>query len=129
MPRVVHFEIHATNPEKVIAFYTELFGWTINSWGGPSEYWMIQTGEGGAHGIDGGLLRRRGPAPQDGQCVNAYVCTIDVPDVDAFQKKAESLGAAVVVPKMTIPGIGWLVYCKDTDGNIFGMMQMSPAAA
>jgi predicted enzyme related to lactoylglutathione lyase len=24
---------------------------------------------------------------------------------------------------MPIPGVGWLVYCKDTEGNIFGMMQ------
>ena len=26
MPRVVHFEIHAENPERAIAFYQSLFG-------------------------------------------------------------------------------------------------------
>jgi predicted enzyme related to lactoylglutathione lyase len=30
---------------------------------------------------------------------------------------------------MPIPGMGWLAYVKDTEGNIFGMMQSDPAAA
>jgi hypothetical protein len=29
---------------------------------------------------------------------------------------------------MPIPGVGWLAYAKDTEGNIFGMMQRDPAA-
>ena len=29
MPRVVHFEIHATEPELLIAFYSGLLGWTF----------------------------------------------------------------------------------------------------
>ena len=27
-----------------------------------------------------------------------------------------------------IPGVGWLAYAKDTEGNIFGMMQNDPSA-
>ena len=27
-----------------------------------------------------------------------------------------------------IPGVGWLAYCKDTEGHIFGMMQNDPSA-
>ena len=42
---------------------------------------------------------------------------------------AEANGATVVVPKMPVPGVGWLVYCKDTEGNIFGMMQADTNAA
>ena len=52
-----------------------------------------------------------------------------VPDVDQFTQKALAAGATVVVPKMPIPGIGWLVYCKDTEGNILGMMQNDSNAA
>jgi predicted enzyme related to lactoylglutathione lyase len=29
---------------------------------------------------------------------------------------------------MPIPGLGWLAYYKDTEGNIFGMMQPDPNA-
>jgi predicted enzyme related to lactoylglutathione lyase len=33
-------------------------------------------------------------------------------------------GGTIVVPKMAIPTVGWLTYGHDTEGNIFGMMQM-----
>jgi predicted enzyme related to lactoylglutathione lyase len=35
----------------------------------------------------------------------------------------------VAVPKMPVPGIGWLAYVRDPDGNIFGMMQADANAA
>lgn len=63
MPRPVHFEIHAENPQRAIDFYTKLFGWQFSQWGGES-YWLVKTGEQGTPGIDGGLLPRRGPRPR-----------------------------------------------------------------
>ena len=39
-----------------------------------------------------------------------------------------ALGGTVALPKMAIPGIGWLGYFKDTEGNIFGAMQADPGA-
>lgn len=126
MPRVVHFEIHAGDPERAVNFYQKLFGWNFQKWEGPMEYWMVMTGPDDQPGINGGLLRRQGEI--DGQAVIAYVCTVDVADVDASLKAALDNGATVAVPKMAIPGVGWLVYCKDTEGNIFGMMQNDPNA-
>ncbi len=35
----------------------------------------------------------------------------------------------VALPKMAVPGVGWLAYCKDTEGNIFGFMQSDETAA
>ena len=127
MNRVVHFEIHAENPESAIQFYQEVFGWKFQSWGGPVEYWMIDTGDHEAPGINGGLVRRRGTI--DGETVIAYVCTIEVESIDQTVKAVGKNGGQVVLPKMPIPGVGWLVYCKDNQGNIFGMMQNDPKAA
>ena len=121
MPRVVHFEIHAGDPDRAVNFYKTLFGWNFQKWEGPMEYWMVITGPDDQPGINGGLLRRQGEI--DGQAVIAYVCTVDVSDVDASLQTALANGASVALPKMAIPGVGWLVYCKDTEGNIFGMMQ------
>jgi uncharacterized protein len=121
MPRVVHFEIHAAEPERAANFYKTLFDWEFQKWEGPMDYWMVITGPNEQPGINGGMVRRQGEI--DGQAVIAYVCTVDVADVDASTNTATSNGAQVVVPKMPIPGVGWLVYCKDTEGNIFGMMQ------
>ncbi len=129
MPRVVHFEIHATNPEALVSFYTELFGWTFQKWEGPADYWMIRTGSAEERGIDGGLLRRPGEAPDATPAVNAYVCTVDVASVEDSITRAKELGATIAVPKMAVPGVGWLGYAKDLDGNLFGMMQADPNAA
>ena len=126
MPRVVHFEIHAAEPARAISFYQKLFDWQFQSWEGPMEYWLVITGPDGQPGINGGLMRRQGEI--DGQAVIAYVCTVDVSSVDESIKTAEEIGGQVVVPKMPVPGIGWLVYCKDTEGNIFGMMEANPEA-
>jgi predicted enzyme related to lactoylglutathione lyase len=126
MPRVIHFEIHAGDPDRAVKFYESLFGWTFQKWEGPMDYWLVTTGPDSQPGINGGLLRRQGEI--DGQAVIAYVCTIDVENIDASIAKAQSLGSQVVVPKMPIPGMGWLVYFKDTEGNIFGMMQADPEA-
>jgi predicted enzyme related to lactoylglutathione lyase len=126
MPRVVHFEIHASKPERAVTFYEKVFGWTFQKWEGPMEYWLIVTGPDDKPGINGGLVRRRGEI--DGQAVIAYVCTVDVEDVGKSTATVEQHGGSIAVPKMPIPGMGWLVYCKDTEGNIFGMMQADPNA-
>lgn len=128
MPRVVHFEIHGSDPERLVAFYSDLFAWQITKWDGPMDYWLVGTGS-GVPGIDGAILRRQGAAPATGQAVNAYVCTVDVEDLDATLARAGRLGAEVAVPRMTVPGIGWLAYIRDPDENILGLMQSDPTAA
>lgn len=132
--RVVHFEMHATEPERLIAFYAALFGWSFVAWGPPGSYWLIRTApdaETGLEppGIDGGLVPRRGEKAVDGQAVNAFVCTVQVADVAAVMTDALSAGATVAVPRMAIPGVGWLGYIKDPDGNIVGVMQNDASAA
>ncbi len=126
MPRVVHFEIQAGDPARAISFYENVFNWSFQKWDGPMPYWLVTTGPDGQPGINGGLLPRQGEV--DGQAVIAYVCTVDVESVDDSVATVEKNGGQVVVPKMPIPGMGWLVYCKDTERNIFGMMQGDPEA-
>jgi hypothetical protein len=126
MGRVVHFEIHAGDPERAIAFYARLFGWKFQHI--PQlDYWLIAAGEG--EGINGGLTRRRGPAPQEGQPVNSFVSTIEVENVDAAVEAALSAGGRLALAKMAVPGVGWAAYVTDTEGNILGLYKADPAAA
>jgi len=74
------------------------------------------------------LNRRRGSTPLEGQAVNAFVCTVQVTSVDEFFSKALSLGASAAIPKMPIPGVGWLAYIKDPDNHLIGLMQPDAAA-
>ena len=76
MARVVHFEIHADDPERAIDFYESALGWEFTKWDGPGEYWLIKTGSQDEPGINGGLMRRQGPL--SGDEVNAFVCTVQV---------------------------------------------------
>ena len=122
MSRVVHFEIHADDLPRAARFYTDLFGWTISKWDGPVEYWMIFTGPDGTPGINGGLIPRRHPRGE-ADAVIAFVCTVNVDNLDASLARGLELGATVALPKMPVPGVGWLAYLKDTEGNVFGMMQ------
>jgi len=120
MNRPIHFEIPAEDPQRAIAFYEKVFGWKFTPWGGAAEYWTIRTGD-SQPGIDGGLMRRRDPAQP---CAN----TMDVEDLDASSVVIEGAGGQCVLPKMPIPGIGWLAYFKDTEGHIFCVMQADAPA-
>ncbi len=121
--RPAHFEIHATNPEALVTFYTDIFGWEFKKWeGGQFEYWMIMTGgTNEAGGINGGLTRRKDASPAIGQSVNAFVCTIVIDNFDEYAKKIQAAGGAVALPKMAIAGMAWQGYFHDTDGNLFGL--------
>jgi uncharacterized protein len=121
MPRPVHFEIPAENPQRAIDFYTKVFGWKFSKWDGPMDYWIITTGQTPEPGIDGGLMPRRDP---NQPCVN----TIGVTNLDESVATVLASGGQIALPKMPVPGVGWLAYCKDTEGHIFGMMQNDPSA-
>ena len=126
MSRVIHFEIHADNPQRAVDFYQHIFDWQINKWEGPADYWLITTGPDDEPGINGAIVQR--PQPIFDNAANAYVCTVDVPSVDDAIAKIISRGGTIELPKMAVPHIGWLAYAKDTEGNIFGVMQSDHSA-
>ena len=121
MNRPVHFEFPAANPERAAAFYSAVFGWKFNKWGeNEPAYWLISTGEG--RGIDGGMMGQQFPGH------TGTTNTMEVENVDAMAAAVEKNGGKIILSKMAVPGIGWLVYCNDTEGNAFGMMQMDANA-
>lgn len=116
MSRVIHFEIPAAEPERAAAFYKQVFGWSIEKWPGPMEYWMVTTGADGAPGINGGLLKKQAPT-------TATTNTIGVDSVEKAIVAVKSAGGKLVMPKTPIPTIGYFAYLEDTEGNLFGVLQ------
>jgi len=49
-------------------------------------------------------------------------------DVDAIAKAVEANGGKVIMPKVTIPTVGRLVFFQDTEGNVAGAMHYDPNA-
>ncbi|HWA31215.1 MAG TPA: VOC family protein [Rhizomicrobium sp.] len=125
MPRPVHFEIHASDPEKLAGFYRKVFDWKVQHLP-QMDYWLIDTGPG--EGINGGMVKRAGPRAPDGAPVNSFVVTIGVPAIDVYLKRVFEAGATEAVPKMAIPGVGWQAYVKDPDGNIIGLHEADTKA-
>ena len=124
---VVHFEIHAAEPQRLIDFYSTLLGWTFTRFG-EVDYWVIGTGEGSIEqgsaglGINGGLVKRLGQSPAIGGPVAGANLVVGVDDVDATFNRGIELGGVGALPPDDMPGVGRVGYLIDPDGNIFGFI-------
>jgi predicted enzyme related to lactoylglutathione lyase len=128
MPTIVHFEIPTDDVERSKKFYSDLFGWNIEKV--PSEklpegveYWGITTKDHeGKTAVNGGMMKRM-KAEQQG--ILNYV---DVKSVEESSTKAQHLGGKVIMPKMAVPGMGYMAVCLDTENNTFGLWQSDTSA-
>lgn len=120
MSRIVHFDITSKEPQKTVDFFTKVFGWKFDDWGGPYEYWLITTGPDNKPGIDGGL--------SNGDPLDIVVNTIGVESIDKTMKNIEANGGKIIQQKGPIPGVGWYAAFQGPDGNKFGIMQDDPNA-
>lgn len=121
MNRFVHFELATDHLEKTVQFYRNVFGWQIQKWEGPVDYWLVTTGDESTPGINGGLMPT---SPEFRGTIN----TLGVEDIDAALAKVQMHGGEVVLPKDTIPGVGYQAYIKDNTGIIIGLHQADPSA-
>lgn len=100
MPRISYLDFSAEDPERAVNFYSKIFGWQINKWDGPMEFWEIKTGEPNELGIDGGLSKR----DRIGQWTTPF---INVSSVEQYIAKIEAGGGRIIQPKAGILGIGY----------------------
>ena len=122
MPRVVHFEIYTEDPDAVRPFYEKVFDWKFKKFDGPFEYWVVTTGDDSDPGINGGLTRpRTGQAP-------GTLNTVAVSSLNEALDNIKRHGGNICVPKMAIPGVGWLAYAQDPADNVFGVLEPDQAA-
>jgi uncharacterized protein len=64
--------------------------------------------------------------------LDAYESTINTFDVDNLEESARKIaeaGGEVLAPKIAIPGVGFIQYCQDTEGNTFGILQYDESAS
>jgi uncharacterized protein len=112
--RVIHFEIVGKDQVALQRYYSDLFGWTLDT-SSPGGYGMTDPD---ATGVVVGI----GSTP-DGSVghVTGYV-TVD--DINATLDKAKSLGGSVVMPRFSPDGNAWLALVADPDGHIVGLTEM-----
>jgi predicted enzyme related to lactoylglutathione lyase len=119
MPKVIHFEISAKDAERAVKFYQRVFGWQVNKYG-PMEYWLVKAGEDKEIGINGAI--------SGVSSFKGTINTISVPSYEEAVKKIAETGGKILSPKTAVPGVGYMSYCRDTEGNVFGIMQTDPNA-
>ncbi len=119
MPKVIHFEIAAKDTKRAVKFYKKVFGWQVNTYG-PMDYWLVKAGDETEIGINGAISGE--------SSFKGTVNTISVASYEEAAKKVAEAGGKILTPKTAVPGIGYMSYCKDTEGNVFGIMQTDPDA-
>ena len=117
---VVHFEVIGKDAKKLQNFYSKLFDWQINA-DNPMNYGLVNAAgngtEVGKGSIGGGVAAAEKGMPG---YVTFYV---QVPDLAAALKKAESMGGKTVVPPTEIPNMVTFALFKDPEGNMIGLVK------
>lgn len=109
---VLQFQILSTSPEETAHFYSSLFGWTIDA-NNPLGYRQIDTGS--KDGIQGGIW----PAPL--QSPNFVQLFIGADNVKALVKRAEGLGARLIIPPTVLPEGDEMAVLHDPQGMSFAI--------
>lgn len=110
---VAFFEIVSNDAPKLQTFYTDLFGWQVQT--DDDGYGLVDTGA-GEHAVGGGI----GPSMAPGDTgVKIYVTT---PALDDTIARAQELGSTVYLKPMNLPGgYGRIAVVSDPDGNPVGL--------
>ena len=126
--RIVHFEIEAADRERAKNFYSQAFGWQMQQMGEDmGNYVVVVTGDPKEPGgINGGIFVSPPGAAKE---LNAYSCVVGVENIDQAMAKVRSAGGQVLGDKQDIPTVGIYARCKDTEGNIFTMLQPAPGSS
>lgn len=110
-----HFAINCDDVDRARTFYENVFGWKFQPWGPPG---FFNTGDAG---VMAALQPRRELVP--GLRMSGFECSFGVADIDAAIAAVEQAGGKIVMPKVTIPTVGTLIFFQDPEGNVAGAMQ------
>jgi predicted enzyme related to lactoylglutathione lyase len=114
----VHVELNTTDMANAKSFYGKLFEWTLEDTkmgeNGDLDYTMIKVGK----GTGGGMMKQLIPGAG-----SAWLPYVEVADIKASTKKAQSLGAKVMKDVSEIKDMGWLSIIVDPTGAMLGLWQ------
>jgi predicted enzyme related to lactoylglutathione lyase len=126
--RVVHFEVPFEDQDRAGSFYTEVFGWQLQTMPEMS-YVMVTTGPTAPQGggpeepgfINGGMLARNAP-------IGGPVLVIEVEGIDEALAQVEDRGGTTVQAKVAVGDMGFSAYFKDPEGNLLGLWESAAPA-
>ncbi len=109
---IAHIEIPAVNAGAAGTFYSEVFGWKIET--NQTYNYVTFESEGGPRG---GFAVPSEPTYKPDRLL-VYLAT---DDIDATLATIEAHGGKTVLPKTEIPHVGWWAVFTDPSGNHLGL--------
>jgi predicted enzyme related to lactoylglutathione lyase len=118
----VHVELNTTDVDKAKAFYGKLFEWTLEDipMGDSGAYTLINVGK----GTGGGMMKQLIPG-----AASAWLPYVEVQDIKAATKKAQSLGAKIMKDVTEVMDMGWLSILVDPTGAMLGLWMSKPRSS
>jgi predicted enzyme related to lactoylglutathione lyase len=115
----VHVELNTTDVDKAKAFYGKLFEWTLEDipMGDSGAYTLIKVEK----GTGGGMMKQLIPGAP-----SAWLPYVEVQDIKAATKKAQSLGAKIMKDVTEVMDMGWLSILVDPTGAMLGLWMSKP---
>lgn len=110
---VVHWELQSVDGTKQQAFYSELFGWHIDT-NNPGSYGIVAAA--GPGSIGGGFANA---GPGEPARVTFYV---GVPSIDEALAKVAALGGQTTLPRTNL-GMVIMAQFRDLEGNLIGLVE------
>src|ERR1700689_1762263 len=94
---VMKFQIVSNAPDATAHFYSTLFGWAVNA---DNAFGYREVNTGSTNGIQGGIW----PAPPQAPSFVQLFTVVE--DVKACVKRAQEIGAHVIIPPTALPDGG-----------------------
>lgn len=117
--RFVWYELMTTDPQAAQSFYTDVIGWSTAPFEGAEiPYTMWMSGDAPV----GGVMAQPQEASDQGAPPH-WMAYVAVDDVDATAKKAEKLGASLLVEPSDIPNVGRFAVLQDPQGAAIAIIR------
>jgi predicted enzyme related to lactoylglutathione lyase len=112
-------ELVAIDEAVAKKFYTGLFGWKTEAFGGPANYTLFKQGD----TMVGGMMK----CPDPGGAAH-WLAYVTVDDVDATAATAAKLGGKIVVEPFDVPTVGRIAVLVDPQGAAIGIFKAVPGS-
>ena len=119
MAKLVHLEIHSKDIDKAKTFFSSVFGWEFDRWGGPKNYWLLKNEN--EYDLKVTII-------DNSSSLQGIINTIEVISIDETVEKIKKLGGKELVKKTAIENTGYISYVSDLDGNVFGLVEKNSLA-
>ncbi|WP_426404749.1 VOC family protein [Streptomyces sp. R-07] len=115
-------ELHVADPEAVLGFYQQLFGWRWSEMKAPGmTYRVISTAEGDQQDASFG-----GAAEVQEGMKPSWVPYFAVEDADAIARSTQGNGGSVLMPAADVPDVGRIAWLADPAGAVFAVLKPAP---